>query len=204
MNTRQKSTRRQQQKEDTRRIILDAAYALFGEKGYAQTTMRTLASRAGVGLGTIFKHFPDKPSLLVAAYQEDVGKIIAKAFRSLPESGIKEQLLHITKSIYSFYAADPSFSRDLIKEALFLKGEHGEILDNQLMSFLKQIAELLNKAVENGELPADTNVHEGALAFGAFYFAGLIMGLKESTFNTEEQLQLVRAMIDHHFARKNK
>ena len=204
MNTQQKPTRRQQQKEDTRRVILDAAYALFGEKGYAQTTMRTLASRARVGLGTIFKHFPDKPSLLVAAYQQDVGKIIVEASRSLPEAGIKEQLLHITKSIYGFYAADPSFSRDLIKEALFLKGEDGEILDNQLMAFLKEVAELLKKAVGNGELPADTNVHEGALAFGAFYFAGLIMGLKQSTFNTQEQLQFVEAMIDNHFARKNR
>lgn len=204
MNTQQKSTRRQQQKEDTRRVILDAAYVLFGKKGYAQTTMRTLARRAGVGLGTIFKHFPDKPSLLVTAYQEDVGRIIVKGFRSLPETGIKEQLLHITKSIYGFYAADPSFSRDLIKEALFLKGEHGEILDNQLMAFLKQIAELLKRAVENGALPADTNVHEGALAFGAFYFAGLIMGLKESTFNTQKQLQFVEAMIDNHFSRNNR
>jgi len=204
MNTQQKLTRRQQQKEDTRRVILDAAYVLFGEKGYAKTTMRRLASRAGVGLGTIFKHFPDKPSLLVAAYQEDVGKRIVDAFRSLPEAGIKEQLLHITKSIYGFYAADPSFSRNLIKEALFLKGEHGEILYNQLMAFLKEIAELLKKAVENGELPADKNPHEEALAFGAFYFAGLIMGLKQSTFDTQEQLQFVEAMIDNHFARKNR
>ncbi len=204
MTAQQKKTRRQQQKEDTRRIILDTAYVLFAEKGYAQTTMRKLASRAGVGLGTIFKHFPDKPSLLVSAYQEDLGKIIVEAFKSLPEAGIKKQLLHITERIYGFYATDPSFSRDLIKEALFLKGEHGEILDNQLMVFLKEIAELFKKAVENGELPADTNVHKGALAFGAFYFSGLIMGFKQTTFNTEEQLNFVETMIDHHFFTKNR
>ncbi len=163
-----------------------------------------LAGQAGVGLGTIFKHFPDKPSLLVAAYQEDLGKIIVEAFKSVPESGIKAQLLHITKRIYDFYANDPMFSRTLIKQSLFLKGEHGEILDNQLMAFLQEISEVIKKAVENGEIPIETNVHEGALAFGAFYFAGLIMGLKQSTFNTEEQLKFVEAMIDNHFLRKNK
>lgn len=204
MTAQQKKTRRQQQKEETRRIILDAAYALFAEEGYAQTTMRKLASKAGVGLGTIFKHFPDKPSLLVAAYQEDLGKIIVEAFKSLPETGIKKQLLHITKRIYGFYATDPSFSRNLIKEALFLKGEHGKILDRQLMVFLKEIAELFRKAVEKGELPVETNIHDGALAFGAFYFSGLIMGLKQTTFNTEEQLNLIETMIDHHFFTKNR
>lgn len=204
MITQQKTTRRQLQKEDTRRVILNAAYELFAEKGYTETTMRTLASRAGVGLGTIFKHFPDKPSLLVAAYQEDLGKIILEAFKAIPESGIKEQLLHITRKIYDFYANDPKFSRTLIKEALFLKGEHGEILDNQLMAFLKEISELFKKAVKNGELPKETNAQEGTLAFGAFYFAGLIMGLKQSIFNTKEQLKFVEAMIDNHFFRKNK
>ena len=79
MIAQKKITRRQRQKEDTKRIILDAAYFLFAEKGYTKTTMRMLAGQAGVGLGTIFKHFPDKPSLLVAAYQEDLGKIIVEA-----------------------------------------------------------------------------------------------------------------------------
>jgi AcrR family transcriptional regulator len=195
----QNITRRQQQKEDTRRVILDAAYALFGERGYGQTTMRALARQAGVGLGTIFKHFPDKPSLLVAAYQEDLGKIIAEVVKSMPEVGIKKQLLHITKGIYGFYGTDPSFSRDLIKEALFLKGPHGELLDNQLVAFLKEVAALFQKAIEKGELPGDTDAQEAALAFGAFYFGGLIMGLKQPAFDTEKQLKLVETMIDNHF-----
>jgi AcrR family transcriptional regulator len=171
---------------------------LFAEKGYAQTTMRGLATKAGVGLGTIFKHFPDKPSLLVAAYQEDLGKILVDAFQSLPEAGIRKQLLHITKNIYGFYANNPSFSKDLIKEALFLKGEHGELLDNQLMVFLQEISKLFDKAVKNGELPLGRNVHNDALAFGAFYFAGLIMGLKNSEFNTEEQLEFVETMLENY------
>jgi AcrR family transcriptional regulator len=179
-------------------VILDAAYGLFAEKGYARTTMRALASRAGVGLGTIFKHFSDKPSLLVAAYEEDLGKIIVEAFGSLPESGIRAQLLHITKGIYDFYATDSSFSRDLIREALFLKGEHGKILDDQLMLFLDEITRLFRKAVENGEISSDRNVQEDALAFGAFYFAGLVMGLKQSSFDIEDRLNFVGTMIDRY------
>ena len=43
---------------ETRRLILDAAYGLFEEKGFHQATMRELAARAGVSLGAIFQHFP--------------------------------------------------------------------------------------------------------------------------------------------------
>jgi AcrR family transcriptional regulator len=194
-----KPTRRQVQKEDTRRIIQETAYNLFAERGYAETTMRILADRAGVGLGTIFKHFPDKPSLLVAAFQEDLGGIIHDAFQALPETGIKAQLLHITKNIYAFYASNIEFSRTLLKETLFLKGEHGQVLDRQLSAFLDAISALLKTAVANGELPIETDAYEGALAFGSFYFAGLIMGLKKPVFDVERQLKVVDALIDNHF-----
>lgn len=197
----QRPTRRQIQKEDTRRIILNTAYTLFAERGYTETTMRALADHAGVGLGTIFKHFQDKPSLLVAAFQEDLGRIIHEAFQALPKSGIKDQLLHITQNIYAFYASNSEFSRTLIKETLFLKGEHGRMLDRQLTAFLDSISELFKTAVDNGELPIETDTYEGALAFGSFYFAGLVMGLKKPSFNVEEQLMVVGALIDNHFIR---
>ena len=199
MTTHQKITHRQLQKEDTKRIILDAAYFLFAEKGYSKTTMRTLAKHAGVGLGTIFKHFPDKPSLLAAAFQEDLSKVIRGSFKSLPPFGIKAQLLHITKNIYDFYAHNPKFSRALIKEVLFLEGEHGEVLNAQIMAFLNEIAELLKTALQNGELRAEINAHDGALAFWSFYFTGLLIGLKGASFDTEEQLRTVETLIENHF-----
>lgn len=202
MTKKQKISHRQAQKEDTRRIILDSAYFLFAKNGYAKTTMRSLAVQAGVGLGTIFKHFPDKPSLLAAAFQDDLGKIIQNSFSSLPESGIKNQLLHITKSLYAFYAENPSFSRTLIKEVLFLEGEHGKILDAQIMLFLNEISELLTKAVEKGELSSEINTNEEALAFWSFYFTVLLMGLKQPSFDIDQQLKIIETLINNHFFKR--
>lgn len=199
MTEKPRNSHRQAQKEDTRRIILDSAYALFAQKGYAKTTMRSLAEHAGVGLGTIFKHFPDKPSILAAAFQEDLQNIIHGSFKSLPEFGLKKQLLHITKSIYGFYANRPGFSRTLIKEVLFLEGEHGKILDAQVMAFLNEIAGLLQRAVENGELPPETKSDDGALAFWSFYFTVLLMGLKQSSFDIDRQLKVIETLIENHF-----
>ena len=193
-----KKTHRQLQKENTKQLILNTAYQMFGEKGYSETTMRLLAERAGVGLGTIFKHFPDKPSLLVEAYQEDLGKIISEAFKTIPEAGIKDQLIHVTRKIYNFYASNRAFSRTLIKESLFLDGEHGKVLDAQLMAFLEKVGIFIAAAVKRGELPPETDVFYAVQAFGAFYFSVLVMALKKPTFNTEEELKILENLIKNY------
>lgn len=202
MSKKQRMSHRQAQKEDTRRIILDSAYLLFAKNGYTKTTMRSLAEQAGVGLGTIFKHFPDKPSLLAAAFQDDLSKLIQNSFNSLPKSGVKNQLLHITRSLYAFYSENPRFSRTLIKEVLFLEGEHGKILDAQIRLFLNEISGLLAKAVESGELSSEINTEDEALTFWSFYFTVLLMGLKQPSFDTDHQLEIIETLINNHFSNR--
>lgn len=180
-------------------MILDSAYLLFAKNGYEKTTMRALAEHAGIGLGTIFKHFPDKPSLLAAAFQDERNIVAKNPFKSLPESGIKNQLLHITQCLYTFYASNIGLSRTLIKEVLFLEGEHGKTLDNQLTAFLNDIERLIDKAVENGELDPETDSRDGALAFWSFYFTVLLKGLKQPSFEIEQHLQLMDTLISTYF-----
>lgn len=48
-----------------RRHILDAAIACFLEKGYHQTGVRDIATRAGVSLGNLYNHFSGKYDMLV-------------------------------------------------------------------------------------------------------------------------------------------
>lgn len=55
---------RDQHTEVTRRAILEAARAVFGERGYAQTSVRLLAERAGVAVQTIYSAFGSKPGVL--------------------------------------------------------------------------------------------------------------------------------------------
>ena len=194
-----KKTHRQRQKEDTKDLILATAYKLFAERGYAATTMRLLAEQAGVGLGTIFKHFPDKPSLLVEAYQGDLGNIIIEAFKTIPESGNRNQLLHVTRQIYRYYASNTEFSKALIKETLFLEGEHGKILDEQLRSFLESISELISAAVKRRELSKDTDVFESTQAYASIYFSLLVMALKKQEFDVEREIEVMKRMLGKYF-----
>lgn len=50
-----------------RRRLLDAATALAAEGGYDAVQMRDVATRAGVALGTLYRHYSSKDQLLVAA-----------------------------------------------------------------------------------------------------------------------------------------
>ncbi len=199
MTAAEKKTHRQRQKENTKELILNTAYKLLAQRGYANTTMRLLAKEAGVGLGTIFKHFPDKPSLLVEAYQGDLGTIIIEAFKTIPESGIKNQLLHVTREIYKYYANNHEFSKALIKESLFLEGKHGKILDEQLQSFLNSISELISSAVKKGELSQNTDVIGSVQAYGSFYFSVLVMALKKQYFDVEGELDLLDRLLGKYF-----
>jgi AcrR family transcriptional regulator len=54
--------------EQTRQRIVDAAQELFEEKGYAKTTMRAVADRAGVSLGNAYYYFASKDHLVQGYY----------------------------------------------------------------------------------------------------------------------------------------
>lgn len=67
------SSRRQQQARENRRQILQAAHALFVEKGYGSTTIAEIAAAAGVAVETIYASFRNKPTLLHRAWDLAVG-----------------------------------------------------------------------------------------------------------------------------------
>lgn len=58
--------RRADQQAETRRRIIEAAMALHGSAGPARTTFSMVAERAGVQRHTLYAHFPDERSLLLA------------------------------------------------------------------------------------------------------------------------------------------
>lgn len=58
--------RRAETAEETRRRIVEATYALHSEQGIAATSMKQIAERAGVSVGTVYHHFPTYPEAITA------------------------------------------------------------------------------------------------------------------------------------------
>src|SRR5689334_8453620 len=59
--------RRERKKQRTRLAIQDAAFELFAERGYRETTINAIADRADVAPRTVTVHFPTKEELLFDA-----------------------------------------------------------------------------------------------------------------------------------------
>jgi len=67
--------RRQAAKVRTRQKVLDAARALFAERGYEPATIRDIAKGAGMSTGAVFANFQDKAELFEAVLSEDLAKL---------------------------------------------------------------------------------------------------------------------------------
>lgn len=79
----------EQRRTDSRASILEAAAKLFYERGYAQTSIRAIASGAGIKSSSLYFHFQSKDDILYAVQEE--------AFHRLTE--------HVKAAIESF--SDP-------------------------------------------------------------------------------------------------
>ena len=192
-----KTTRRQKQKEETRLIILDTARSLFSEIGFADTTIRKIATKAEVGFGTVFNHFPDKSSLLIAALLDDLAKTQSDAMDSFPsDSSACEKFLYLSKQFYLYYAKKPDLSRTLIKEMWFIKGDWGKILKEQADQYLLLITAIIDQGKKKGEIKEDVISDIAAASFFSHYFSVLLLGLNSEVFKPDELIIILDMLID--------
>lgn len=61
--------------EETRRRILEAALAVFRERGFERATMREIATAAGVAVGAAYYYFESKDAIVMAFYERSQGEM---------------------------------------------------------------------------------------------------------------------------------
>jgi AcrR family transcriptional regulator len=83
---------------DKRPRLVDAACAVFAEKGYASTRVADIAERAGVGKGTVYEYFSSKEELLFAVFEMTNAEISVRLDSALAAGGTtEEQLLNLLR-----------------------------------------------------------------------------------------------------------
>jgi TetR/AcrR family transcriptional regulator, cholesterol catabolism regulator len=75
---------RDDQKAATREKVVTAARDLFNEIGYDETTIRSIADRAGVSVGSVFTTFSSKADVLSQVMADRVGPLHDELMRILP------------------------------------------------------------------------------------------------------------------------
>lgn len=154
-------TRRDVQKQQTRELLLKTATELFETEGFEETTIRKVAQKAGVAVGTVFVHFPDKSSLFAATLLERLEALVHGAFRGVPEGQgvtLRDQMLHLVGVLLDEHAAHPVVSQLLVRESIGLTGEIGEAIGKQMTRVRQGIDELVIRAKVRDELDMDVDI----------------------------------------------
>src|SRR5581483_3867316 len=107
-------------KLETRERIRAAAAELFTRHGYGAATMRQIADRAHVGLGTLFNYAQDKRDLVFLIFNEELNAMTDVALAA-PRAGdpLLEQLIAVFRVHYRWLGAKPALARILLQELTF-------------------------------------------------------------------------------------
>lgn len=104
--------------EQTRRTIVDAAMRLFNRDGYGRTTMRSIATEAGVSVGNAYYYFGSKEHLIQAFYDQLQGEHATAAERVLEqESGFAPRLLGVLRAWLDVAEPHHEFAGEFFRNA---------------------------------------------------------------------------------------
>lgn len=135
--------------------VREAAKAVFAASG-VDAPVREIAARAGVGVGTVYRHFPQRSDLVVSVFQHEVDACAEAARALAAEHGPGEALARWLRRYTSFIAT---------KRGLAAALHSGDPAFDALPAYFDQhlrpaLASLLESAAAAGEVRADVEPND--------------------------------------------
>lgn len=136
--------------ERNRQKLLDAARAAFTANG-GLVSMDEVARAAGVGIGTLYRHFPNRDELVIAVYRNDMAKLL-EAARRMAEAEAPLESLRSWLLLFIDHLGTKVILADAVK-ALVGDQAHDAVATEQLNSSLRL---LIERAVASGDIAASS------------------------------------------------
>jgi AcrR family transcriptional regulator len=108
------TTRRRLKKAERRRLIEDAASALFAEHGYAETRLDDIAAAAGVTKQLLYQHFSSKKALHIALLEKHRDGILHRLSESMRTPGRLSARLPLVLDAWFAYLEDNPYAAKLL------------------------------------------------------------------------------------------
>jgi AcrR family transcriptional regulator len=138
--------------ERTRKVVLEAAIQVLGERGFAGASIDAIAQRCGVARSTMYRHWPQRMDLLLEAVTAQVGPI-----ETLAVGDLREDLVEIGAHLAELLTSEPIGS---VMASMILESRRDAGLDDLRRRFVGQrrqaVAQVVSDAVARGELPPGT------------------------------------------------
>ena len=149
-----------------REALLQAAAELFAEEG-TDVSLEAVAARAGVGIGTLYRNFPNRDSLVEAAYRTEVAHLCDAASELLasrpPDVALAEWM-----DRFVTYAAAKRGMAGALQGGQRQDGPHSQTRGQ----ITGAIGGLLEAGVEAGSLRADVEPEDVLRAMGCIWNLG--------------------------------
>jgi AcrR family transcriptional regulator len=183
-STKKRSTgKRAQNKEAIRKRIVKSALTLFQTKGFATTTTKAIARKAGIAEGTVFNYFRTKEEIALSFFEEEVDHAIA-AVRDNPrlrKAPLEEKLFTLVNSQLEYLAPYERFIGAALIHALNPASHLGPFSHRaqQLRHrYLAFVTELVEESTPKNQHGALWLVPE---AFWIYYLGVLLFWLYDSS-----------------------
>src|SRR5580700_8347477 len=161
--------------ERNRARLLDAARAAFAS-GQVPVTLEQIARDAGVGIGTLYRHFPTREALVEALYRKELADLCAAAGELL-ESQAPERALRAWMDVFADYVAAKQEMADTLR-AVFAAGS---VTVSQAREELTvAVATIVDAGVADGTLRDDVRPEDVvAMIVGALTATSLAGGQQQ-------------------------
>jgi AcrR family transcriptional regulator len=151
--------RRQAAKVRTRQKVLDAARALFAERGYEPATIRDIAKGAGMSTGAVFANFQDKAELFEAVLSEDLAKL-AETLKAAAaaETSLRARLLAALTAGYHGSLEQLPLVQAVVARSWFQPVAAEMRTRTAIKPLVMVVSDALQTGVREGELRQDADV----------------------------------------------
>jgi len=145
------SERREKEKEQRRKLILDSAQALFFSKHFDEITIEEIAEKSQLGKGTLYLYFKSKEALYsaVALRGLHIENAMFKDASDRKQSGL-EKTQAIGQAYYEFYKRYPQYFRMLMEAENLLVATSDDVNAAELITASRESLKLLLDAVTLG------------------------------------------------------
>lgn len=189
--------RRQAAKIRTRQKVLDAARALFAERGYDAATIRDIAKGAGMSTGAVFANFQDKAELFEAVFSEEMEGLLLDIRTAAAEGRVLDRLSNGLTAGYHRSLGHLPLMQAMVARSWF-QPEDADLRSRAFVRpLVEAVAEILQAGVREGELRQDVDLPMLArliwdVFINNFRFAAYDnWGIEELTPHIRKQLELI-------------
>ncbi len=166
-------SKRERNKAEKRRRIIEAAAQLFREQGFEATTTAEISAAAGVGTGTLYLYIDSKEDLLVDVFLDSMRGIWADACQQAAGSvTLADELIEVFSFVTRYHLGEPLLSRAIFKEMVFSTGTVRHRARTIYVELHDRLIQILERAQADGRLV--TGVDLDVLAdniYSAWHFA---------------------------------